>query len=334
MAAAGGTYVTLSDLKGRIDPTGQLDQLIEQANDTNQFIQDALMLEGNMTSGQMGTIRTGLPAGTWRKLYGGVPNEKSATKQITDTVGILESYSTVDQHLYEMAPDGAAFRAQEDASFMEGFTQTMEATFFYGDTDTDPEQYMGLAPRYVSATGSEETSENVIDNGGTIDANTSIWMVTWDPKTCFTFYGKGTSGGFQATNKGLQTQILSLPNSPSQYEAYVTHFKWQLGLHLADWRYVARLGGIDVATRDSTGLAAAFRDDVIQLVNKPPDSRGRQVLYMNKKTKVAIEILASDPTVPGMHITISDFFGEPIPHLWGIPIRVADQITDTEADVT
>ena len=173
MATVGHTYVTLSDLKNRIDPSGQLDQLIEQANDTNQFIQDALMLEGNMTAGHQGTIRTGLPTGTWRKLYGGVPNEKSSTKQVPDTVGILESYSTVDEHLFEMAPDGPAFRAQEDAGFMEGFTQTMEATFFYGDTDADPEKFMGMSPRYSSSTPATggETAENVIDQMARVDTD-------------------------------------------------------------------------------------------------------------------------------------------------------------------
>jgi hypothetical protein len=172
----------------------------------------------------------------------------------------------------------------------------------------------------------------VIDHGGSNDINTSIWLITWDPKTCFTFFGKGTSAGFQATNKGLQTQYVTIGSA--QFEAYVTHFKWQLGLHLADWRYCARLGGIDSGLRD-VGTLGILRNELIQLINKPPDNRGRQVLYMNRKTKVALEIAASSSLEAnaGMAITIQDYFGEPIPHIWGIPIRIADQITDAEADM-
>ena len=42
-------------------------------------------------------MRTGLPKGTWRQFYGGVPFTKSTTAQINEGVGMLEDYSRVDE---------------------------------------------------------------------------------------------------------------------------------------------------------------------------------------------------------------------------------------------
>lgn len=335
MATIGNSYVTLSDLKGRLDPDGSLADVVEQATDQNHVMQDMLLLEGNETSGNRATVRTGLPAGTWRELYGGVPNERSTTKQVTDTVGILESYSRVDQHLVEMAPDPARFRANEDAAFLEGMMQTVESTVFYGDTRSDPQKFMGLTPRYNDLSGAE-TSENVVNHADT-DAgatNTSIWLVTWDPMTAFAFYGKGTNAGFRATDKGLETTDDGTGTNAS-YEAWVTHFKWQIGLSVPDWRYVARLCNIGSDKRDTGALTGtALRDDLITLVNKPPSIKGRRSLYMNKKTWTYLAIIASDPTNAGMAIQQMDYFGQMVPSIWGIPIRVADAITDGETAVT
>ena len=39
------------------------------------------------------------------------------------------------------------------------------------------------------------------------------------------------------------------------YQAYRDHFKWEIGLVLRDWRYVARIANIDVT--QLTGVSAA-----------------------------------------------------------------------------
>lgn len=324
MATIGTKYLTLSDWRGRIDPSGKLDSIIEAAANVNHFIQDALMMEGNESAGNQATIRTGYPTGTWRKLYGGVPEEKSTTKQVVDSVGILEGYSTVDEHLVEIAPDGVGFRHGEDAAFLEGLTQTLESKYWYGDTDVDPEQIMGMAPRYGSL--SAANAGNIIDHGGTGTDNTSIWLVTWDPRVHFTFFGKGTKAGFMVEDKGKQT-VYDSNNDP--YEAWRTHFKWQIGVALLDWRYCARLANIDASVRDS-GTPAAFKDNLIRLLRKRPNKKGRAVIYMNQATLTAIDIERTDATSANMALTLREWMGEPTLHLWDVPIRVSDALTDAE----
>lgn len=329
MATLAATNLTLSDLKGRIDPSGQLDDIIELASNANHFIQDALMLEGNESAGDLGTVRTGLPAGTWRKLYAGVADEKSVTKQVLDSVGILESFSKVDAHLVEMAPDPAAFRAQEDASFLEGMMQTIETTFFDGDTGVDPEKFMGLQPRFNSLTGAE-TSNNVFDQGAAGSDNTSIWMVTWERQCLYTFYGKGTNAGFSMENLGKMR--VEEGATGRHYMAFVTHFKWQLGLAVRDWRYAGRIANIDISLwLDGTD---EIRIPLIKLLNRrPTTTKGNTVLYMNKDAVTALELEASKPQA-GMSLQIKDYFGELIPFIRGVPVRTADSLTNSEALVT
>ncbi len=329
MATVGAKFLTLSDWKGRIDPSGKLDSIIEQASNVNHIAQDMLLIEGNMSAGNQATVRTGLPTGTWRKLYGGVPEEKSSTKQVVDAVGILEGFSTVDEHLVEIAPDGVAFRAGEDAAFLEGLMQTLETKFWYGDQDTDPEEITGLAPRY-SALTSAINSANVIDNTGSGAGQTSIWLVTWDPKCTFTFFGKGTKAGFQVEDLGKET-VLDSAGDP--FRAWRTHFKWQIGVALVDWRYTARLCNIDVSDRDAGTFDV--HDDLIRLLRKPPGRKGRRVIYMNQATLTALDISRSQSAAAnaGMALTLREWLGEPTLHLWDVPIRVSDAITDIEAEV-
>ena len=96
MATIGTQNLTLLDLQKRMDPNGNVAQIIEQLDQSTEIIQDMTMVECNQGSSFVTTVRNGLPSVTWRKLYGGVQASKSATSQITDTCGMLEAYSQTD----------------------------------------------------------------------------------------------------------------------------------------------------------------------------------------------------------------------------------------------
>ena len=64
--------VTLLDCAKRFDSTGKIAKLVEIMAQTNEILEDALWLEGNLPTGHRTTIRTGLPSATWRRSnYGG-----------------------------------------------------------------------------------------------------------------------------------------------------------------------------------------------------------------------------------------------------------------------
>ncbi len=74
----------------------------------------------------------------------GVPKGKSTTVQITDTMGMLETYAEIDKSLADLNGNTAEFRLSEDRAFLEGMNQRMAQTLFYGDTSVNPQQFMGL----------------------------------------------------------------------------------------------------------------------------------------------------------------------------------------------
>lgn len=105
MATVGASYLTFTDLLGRMNPDGSMATIIEAADNENEFIRSALLLEGNDITGHTSVQRTGLPTGTRRTLYGGVPSERSRTEKVRDAVSTLASYSKIDAEEVDMAPN-------------------------------------------------------------------------------------------------------------------------------------------------------------------------------------------------------------------------------------
>jgi len=87
------------DMAKRMDPDGSIADIAELLAEENPIVQDAVVVEGNLTTGHRHVIRTGLPEATWRRLNYGVPRGKSRTAQVDDTTGMLEAYAEVDKDL-------------------------------------------------------------------------------------------------------------------------------------------------------------------------------------------------------------------------------------------
>ena len=278
MAALSVTNPTLADVAKRLDPDGKIDTIVEILNETNEILEDATMLEGNLPTGHRTTIRTGLPAPTWRKLYGGVQPTKSTTAQVTDNTGMLEAYAEVDKALADLNGNTAAFRLSEDRAHLEGMNQEYVDTLFFGDESTAPEEFTGLAPRYNSTSASN--GENVISGGGSGSDNTSIWLIVWGPNTVHGIYPKGSVAGLTMTDKG-QVTIEDVDGSGGRMEAYRTHYRWDCGLTVRDWRYAVRIANIDKSnlTKDVSGSSADITALMAQAVAMPAEFVDRSTGY-------------------------------------------------------
>ena len=110
-------------------------------------------VEGNLPTGHRTSVRTGLPQGTWRQLNYGVQPTKSTTSQVTDACGMLETYSEIDKALADLNGNTAEFRLSEDKAFLEGLSQQMAQTIFYGNTATTPENILTYAAVYACVPG-------------------------------------------------------------------------------------------------------------------------------------------------------------------------------------
>jgi hypothetical protein len=328
MATIGNLALSLSDWAKRLDPGGKTARIVEILNQTNHILEDMMWVEGNLPTGHRTTIRTGLPVATWRKLNYGVPRGKSTSAQVQDVTGMLEVYSEVDKALADLNGNSAEFRLSEDKAFIEGMNQQAATALVYESETANPERITGLAPRFNTLAADNAT--NIIDAGGTGTDNTSIWLIVWGDMTCHGIFPKGSRGGLRQKDLGEQT-VFDGNAPPGQYQAYRTHYKWDFGLSLRDWRYVVRVCNLDVSD-----LAGASPVNLINLliraINKIPNMEvGRPAIYCNRAVKTWLEIQVLNK--PNMALKWEDWAGKPVLTFRGIPIRTVDAILNTEARV-
>lgn len=320
---------TLQDLARRLDPGGKVDKIAELLEETNEILTDMQWKEGNLLTGEKTTIRTGLPSATWRKLNYGVQPSKSTTAQITDACGMLEAYAEVDKALADLNNNTAEFRLSEDRAFLETMNQQLAATLFYGDTGVNPERFVGLAPRYNLTTAA--TGANILLGGGSGNTNTSVWLMNWDSLIAYGIYPKGSKGGWQHEDLGQQT-LFDSQTPPGRYEGYRTHYKWDCGLTVRDWRYIVRIANIDVTTLTKNAASGADLIDLMtQAVELPPDGRGKRVFYVNKTVKSFLRRQIANKAV--YQLTLDTVGGKEVMSFAGIPVRRSDQLLNTEATV-
>ena len=234
---------TLLDLARRSDPDGKIAKIVEILNQVNKVLTDMTWMEGNLPTGNRTTIRTGLPTPTWRKMYGGVQPNKSTTAQITDNCGMLEAYAEIDKALADLNGNTADWRLSEELPQIEGMNETMATTIFYGNEGTVPEAFTGLSPRYNAISGAN-SGKNIIDAGGTGSVNASVWLCGWGPNSGYGIVPKGSTAGLQMEDKG-QVTIENVDGAGGRMEAYRTHYRWDAGLTIRDWRYFVRIANVD-----------------------------------------------------------------------------------------
>lgn len=204
MATLGANYLTLADRFKRTENGKIAAEIIEMMSETNEVLQDANALQCNDGSNHITTIRTGLPSAVFRKLYGYVPSSKSATEQVKDVTGMLETYSIVDVDLVDKSENPKLFRLSESSAFIEAMNQKLQETIFYGSIKENAAAFDGLAARYSKkSTDTKKIGSNIIDAGGTGTDNTSIWFVTWGDLHTSLLYPQGSQAGIQHKDDGI-----------------------------------------------------------------------------------------------------------------------------------
>lgn len=330
MATLTATNPTLADVSARMTADGKIDpNIIEMLSETNEVLDDMTVIEANGFTEHKTTVRSGLPTGTWRKLNYGVQPEKSRTVAVKDSMGMLETYAEVDKALADLNGNSASWRLSEDRAFIEGLNQTMASTLFYGDSSLDPEKFMGLAPRYNSL--SAENGGNIIDAGGTGSDNASIWLVVWGPNTCHSIYPKGSAAGLQSRDLGEDTLIDA---AGGRYQGYRTHYKWDLGATLRDWRFVVRIANIDVSDLTKNAATGA---DLIDLMTQaleliPNIGMGRPAFYMPRTLRSFLRRQITNK-VASSTLTMEEVAGKKVVTFDGVPCRRSDALLLTEARV-
>lgn len=332
-----------------MDPYGKIDRIAEMLSQANEYFDDAVWKEGNEIGGHKFTFRTSIPTGSWRLYNQGTPYGKSTTAQAQVSVGSLEGYSQIDRMQAEDSGDVDEYRESEDVAFMEGMSQTIVQTQFYGNTVATPAEFMGLSPFYNTVnTATASNAANVLDALGTGSSNASIWLICHGERTIFNIYPRGSKVGLAMEDKG--DTVPGFDSLGNRYEAYTSWFRQQAGLCPMDWRYGGRIANIDVT---NAGLAGPNAYDIFaglaELMLLPPTlgkgmsgitetdapdepSPGiRPVLYCNRTVRHWMDVqMIRDKNVL---LRIDDYAGKPCMSYRDIPIRVVDQLLTTEARV-
>jgi hypothetical protein len=338
MATIGNSYLNLIDLYKRSDRNRKLVPVIEALNQINPLGEDAVYVECNQGTSHLTTIRSGLPAVTWGKLYQGIPASKSTTQQVTDTTGFVEGRSQVDERLLTLSTNPGAVRMSEAQPFLESLAQEVQSKFFYGNTTSTPEQIKGIGARYNTLSNSQ-----VINGGGAGSDNTSIWFVTWGEQQTHLLYPEGTAAGVDRIDRGSQ-QVAD--GNGNYYFAKVEEFRQHTGVSVRDFRFNARIANIDV----SNALAGSV--DLYDLMTKAyyrlqgrrnqkvrnggMVSMGKTVIYMNRNMLSVLDSLATNNGSADNFIRLrpQEVEGREILTWRGMPIRETDAVLETETLVS
>lgn len=331
MAVIGNSFVGLVDIYKLKDKEGQIAPIIEILAQQNAILDDAVAVECNSGTEHLHSVRSGLPTVTWGKMYQGIPNDKSTVVQVTDTTGFVEGLSTVDDRLLAISGNPGAVRMGEAMSYLESMGQTISSAIFYSNSASDPEKFMGLAPRFNDLNA--PNGNQIIDAGGTGSNNTSVWFVSWGDTQCQLLYPKGTQAGVKREDMGKQRVLDASGNA---YYAQEEKFTWHCGLAVKDWRYVSRVANINVTNLAAGSVALyTFLRKAFYKLQSRRIAGGKLAIYCNSDVLEALDALANNAGASDSFVRLSrsEFEGKEVLKYRGIPIRECDAILNTEARV-
>lgn len=345
MAVRATDVATMADIAKRVDKDGKLVDIVEILNQTNEVLTDMLWQQCNDGTGHKTSIRTGIPEATWRMFNYGVPQVKSQTANVRDTTGMLEVYAKCDKKLADLSGNPNGYRLSEAEAIMEGMSQQMARTVFYGNTNVNPERFMGLTPRYSTGLTSEAASaENVLDGGGRVAlGQTSIWYVGWGQRATTGLYPQHSTSGLNHRNLGEDTDK---DENGNEYQIYRDHFGWDCGLSVRDWRQNIRVANIDVAQLSDVTYMKTIINLMIEASEMAPtpsvdtnnasgdtsnNSGVRGVFYASRRVRSALRQAINDKV--SNQLTWETFAGKKVVMFDSIPVRRVDALLSTEAVV-
>jgi hypothetical protein len=316
----------------------------------NTVLKDMIWQEGNLPLGHKTSCRVGLPQGVWRAFNQGVASSKSLYAQFEDSIGELTDYSIVDKKLAHLNGNVAKYRYTEDMGHIMGLGQQIATAVFYSSVNTTPTAFTGFSPRYNTVTAANAASAaNVINAGGTASANASLWLIGWGDMTTFAIFPKGSIAGLVYEDKG--DTVPAYDSAGNRFEAYTSYFSQQMGICVKNWEYNVRIGNIDTTT---AGLQGTTPPDLFALMSRAVV----RLPTMDRRASGITEVDAPDEPMPGIRpawycnrtvreyldiqairdknvlLSSKDYAGDPVLEFRGIPIRVNDALTNTEAELS
>ena len=351
MAVLANQAYTLADLATMFDKDGNLVDVVNMLSQDNEILLDIPWVEANSGMDHMTSVFTGLPSAFWRQYNAGIPSSKATRAPLKDTCAMLEALSFVDRDLAKINGNSAAWRLQEERGFLDGMNQQMAQTVFYGNQLVTPASFSGLSSRMSTVNVANANSAvNVIDAGGTGSTNTSMWFCGWGPNTGHGLYPKGSEAGLQVQDVTTNAPIDDGTGTGRKFFALQTHYKWDCGMTIRDWRYFVRIANIDTTLLTGSSApnliammiaavnklpAAARKASAVQMAG--PDAAGMPItavqpaIYVNRTLRTALHLQVLNKS--NLLLQLEQWAGMPVLTFLGIPIRTCDALLNTEGRV-
>jgi hypothetical protein len=323
--------LSFGELAKRVAPGDKdLLEIFEAMNEVNPVQKFIPAVQCNQILSHKINRRTSLPTGTWRKAYKGTASKASTTQAPEFPVSLLEARSEVDEDIIDNSPDPEGTRRDEDMSFVEGMAQQVMDAIISGTQGSSPEEIDGLQ-QYLNS-----LSQTTVFDGGN-SGGTSIYVVDFSKRTTFMIYPSAASNrgplGLQINTNptgGSTGKEAVLDSDSNTYYAYVTQFKWWVGLVVRDELAVGRVANINPTIGGSNTFD---ENDLIQLMNYGHFSPRSTYILMSKELKAQMQIRAKDKGNVNWS-TVNALSGEEVTMFGGYaPVMRCDSISTSESAV-
>lgn len=278
----------------------------------------------------------GIPEPTFRKLYGFTQPSRVQGIPVTDNVGMLNDYLQVDKDLANMNGNSDRFMMSQANGIIEGFNKKIASSLFYANEVTQPEAFTGFAPRFNDLAAAN--AANIIDAsaGAAVAAElfySSIYVVNWGDFKCHALFPKGSKAGLQINDKGLVTVQDTSGSDAGLMEAYRTHFQWDIGLAVPDWRHVVRIANIDTRLlKKNAATGPDITDLLVQAVEQIHSTGGKPAIYCSRAIRSMLRRQIVNKTASST-LSQENIAGKPVVMFDGIPVRRCDALLNTEAGI-
>jgi len=342
----------LQDWAMMASPDGTIGYIVNLMAQCNNVVEDAIAKPGNLPMGHECSVVAGLPQPSWKANNQGIAATKPLFGKVKFSIGILRDYGMVDKDEAELNGEVAQFRLQQAKTHIQGMAQKVANSIYYANEATLPSSTTGLTLYYNSLeTATAMTASNVINAGGTGSSNATLWLQGWsDEGGTALLFPKGSAAGLIHEDKGDIVPLYDV--NGLRYEGYTDVFTWKLGVAVDNWQFNVRVCNIDTTT-SAGGLLSTTPPDLFALMSaainlvphttprasgivKTDDPNGnighKFAWYSNRTVKTAMEIQA----IRNKNVLMSpvEFAGAPVLNWRGVPIRLNDQLTNTETVVS
>lgn len=322
---------TLADASATHTEDGRPLPVAELLHKTNPAMNDIPFIEANSATGHKISARQSLPETFKRRINRGIKPTKSSFGSVIEGFGLFSGLGTVDSKLVDLQKDKARFRMLENKGHIESMGQSFFQSLFYGDHLVTPEDFLGIAPRYDSLLGTDRTSVQIIDAGGSGGGQTSIYLVGWGEGSVYCTYPQGSRAGI--VHKDMGEELVD-DGEGGKYPALRDWFELDAGLAIEDYRNIVRIANINASALTTDGSTGAKLIDLmvaaIESLNNPEGLS--PVFYMPRVIRQYLRQQITNKS--NVWLSMKEVAGEKVVSFDGYTVRRVDAISENESEVT